>query len=211
MTYIIVDPGSCHDGDLKKAEALVNLAKNAGADAIKFQLLTDKETKGTNNILLPWDWFPDLMELGEMLNIEVFASVFDDKGIKFLNGCSCDSIKFAHSQQDLFLLNDNSINASNIYVSSNWHLPYEDCVNLWCVPQYPVPFELNFDYLFPNRYQGFSSHCMGGRQEIKAVEAGAKYLEFHTKGYWESECADAFFAKSPKQSEILINTIRGME
>ena len=36
-TYFIADIAANHDGDLKRAKALIKLAKEAGADAVKFQ------------------------------------------------------------------------------------------------------------------------------------------------------------------------------
>ena len=37
---IIAEIGSNHDGNLKKAYKLIDVAKNAGCDAMKFQLFT---------------------------------------------------------------------------------------------------------------------------------------------------------------------------
>ena len=36
-TYFIADISANHDGDLERAKELIHLAKNAGADAAKFQ------------------------------------------------------------------------------------------------------------------------------------------------------------------------------
>ena len=42
-TYVIAEAGVAHFGNLKKAFRLVDLAKNAGADAVKFQAyITDE-------------------------------------------------------------------------------------------------------------------------------------------------------------------------
>ena len=208
MTRIILDPGSTHDGSLGKAEELVHIAKKSGADAIKFQLLTKKQLQG-GNIMLPWEWLPALIDVGEELGVEVFASVFNTVGIDYLASCGCESIKFAHSQRELYYKNDLR-EFKNRYVSSNDMKLIKDCINLWCIPEYPVPYIPNFGGLF-DKYNGFSSHCMGISQDFKAVLMGAEILEFHIKGSWESKCPDAFFAKSPDQTESLIQQIRGIE
>ena len=36
-TYFIADIAANHDGDLERAKHLINLAKESGADAVKFQ------------------------------------------------------------------------------------------------------------------------------------------------------------------------------
>ena len=51
--YIIAEAGVNHNGDLKKAKALVKIAKKVGADAVKFQYyktenLALKETPKTS-------------------------------------------------------------------------------------------------------------------------------------------------------------------
>lgn len=42
-TFVIVEAGSCHDGDLEKAQRLIALAKEAGADAVKFQFWSEAD------------------------------------------------------------------------------------------------------------------------------------------------------------------------
>lgn len=211
-TWICVDPGSTHDGDLDKANALVKDALTMGANAIKFQLLAEKQLTG-GNILLPWEYMPELIALGAEKGIEVFASVFDFAGLSYLMSIGCKSVKFAYSQAELLRDSAASIPEDvKIYASYDVMSPHicERATTLYCIPEYPVRYPVNFDGLFP-RFDGFSSHCLGIQQEIEAVKAGAKYLEFHIKGDWDSPTPDARFAKSYVEAMKLIDRIRIVE
>ena len=41
--FIIAEAGINHDGSIKKAKELVDVAKEAGADAVKFQMFNTKK------------------------------------------------------------------------------------------------------------------------------------------------------------------------
>lgn len=209
MTYVIVDPGSCHDGDFNKACDLIDIAEDCNANAIKFQLLTDNElTDG--NILLPWEWLPKLMEYNE--KICVFASVFNQAGLEYMIDIDCPQIKFAYSKQDLFHLYTYDVldNFEDIFISSdlmNIRNNIDHISWLYCIPEYPVPYRVNLDTIF-DKFDGFSSHCLGISQEIKAVNQGANTIEFHMKGDWYSPCPDWRFAKTPEQTKKLIEAVK---
>jgi len=208
MTKIIAECGSCHDGEKKKALELIEIAKECGADAVKFQLLTDVEVK-RGNIELNWSWFPDLMTHGDRLGIEVFASVFNIDGIKWLKKCGCKSIKFSYGrQQEAYLerVDPNSYNSfDNIYVSTDvMGETLIHCINLYCIPLYPVPYIVDFENIFP-KFDGFSSHTLGIQQDMKAIDMGAKYIEKHFQGSWNSQCPDAKFAIYAEELKDLCN------
>ncbi len=224
MAKTIVDPGSCHDGEMHKAVRLVELAADVGADAIKFQLLTDKESRN-GNISIDWEWLPDLITIGKRKHIEVFASVFDRSGWDYVIKCGCKSVKLAYSQQAAISTYPHRIPLERVYVSQDVMSPAislrpipinkqsapppMELIRLYCLPVYPVPYLVDFEGLFP-RFNGFSSHCLGIEQEIRAVKAGAEVLEFHMCGDWVSDTPDGRFAKTPAMAEKLISTIRNM-
>lgn len=204
MTKIIVDPGSNHNGDYGKAIELIKIAADCGADAVKFQLLTQKELKGTGNIELPWKWLPELIDHGKIYHIEVFASVFNEDGIKWLRACKCKSIKFAYSQQKYGEVTvGKGAEFEKIYMSCDvmtkpeW--PKKDClISLYCIPLYPVPYIVDFEGLFP-RFDGWSSHTLGIKQDMKAISMGAKYVEKHFQCDWHSPTPDGKFSIRPKE------------
>jgi len=201
---IIGDPGSCHLGSLEKAKELVKIGAYSGLDAVKFQLLTSNETKN-GNIGMDWDWLPELIDLGKSLKVEVFASVFDKSGIEWLKHCGCESIKFSYSQKSAFVERPDF---RTVYVSCapmTYKTPL--VTNLYCIPEYPVRYMVDFEGLFPT-FAGFSSHCLGIEQDIRAVEAGARVIEKHFQGNWDSPCPDGNFALKPNQLAELVRRCR---
>lgn len=218
---ICLDPGSTHDGDLHKAFRLIEIGAAAGADAIKFQLLTPHECRG-GNISIDWEWLPELIVFGRRNGVEVFASVFDRSGWDYVIQCGCKSVKLSYSQASRLSEYPHNLQLENIYVSQDVMspgltlrpvmrgaatFPNMKMIQLYCLPIYPVPYMVDFEGLFP-RFDGFSSHCLGIQQEIRAVEAGAKYLEFHMKGDWESPTPDGRFAKSPAMVEKICKAVK---
>ena len=209
MVKVILDPGSAHSGNKAYATELTKIAAHIGADAIKWQLFTNKPP----NIELPYEWFPDLVEYGEALDLEVFASTFDIDSYEIVKK-NCSSIKFAYSMRDAFGQIEKAVKDFNeVYISGDVMTKFNPSLKVkkfYCIPTYPVPYEVNFDGIFP-RFDGFSSHCLGTRQEIRAVEAGAKILEFHfTADFIDADCPDLRFAKKSSEAETLIKKVKAI-
>ena len=107
-TYFIADISANHDGDLGRARDLIHLAKDAGADAAKFQnfqapkIVSDYGFKSLGGQLshqaaweksvfevyedasLPFDWTPLLKEECDKAGIHYFSSPYDDETIAML-------------------------------------------------------------------------------------------------------------------------------
>lgn len=95
--YVIAEAGSNHNGSLGQAMRLIDVAAEAGADAVKFQLFrADRlypETAGVSGYLgnakpiyqiiaemqLPYDWLPRLASRCVERRVEFLASVFDEE------------------------------------------------------------------------------------------------------------------------------------
>jgi sialic acid synthase SpsE len=208
-------------GELAKARRLVEIGADCGLDAVKFQLLSEKENTG-GNIGMEWEWLPELIELGNQKGVEVFASVFDRSGWDWIVYSGCKSVKLSYSQADKLGTYPHIHPLENIYVSQDVMSPAPvlkpvkhngakpptlNLVRLYCLPFYPVQHLVDFEGLFP-RFDGFSSHCLGMMQEVAAATAGAKVLEFHFQGDWKSDCPDGLFAKSPALTEKLCKRVK---
>lgn len=105
--FVIVEAGVNHNGDLKKAKKMINIAKLCGADAIKFQTFkakslvskfAEKADYQKNNTLknesqlemiekleLDFDEFKILKDYADNLDILFLSSPFDKESIEFLD------------------------------------------------------------------------------------------------------------------------------
>ena len=100
--YIIAEAGSNHNGSLEQAKKLIDVAAEAKADAVKFQIfkaesLYSKYTpefsylKGQNtyelikSIETPREWIKELAEYCKEKNIDFLVSVFDFEAIDILD------------------------------------------------------------------------------------------------------------------------------
>ncbi len=108
-TYFIADIAANHDGDLQRAKDLIRLAKDAGADAAKFQnfraekIVSDYGFKAMGGQVshqaqwkksvfevyqdasVPFDWTPTLKEECDKVGIHYFSSPYDDEAIAMLD------------------------------------------------------------------------------------------------------------------------------
>jgi len=117
--YIIAEAGVNHNGDLQQAIKLVDVAKEAGADAVKFQLFRVEEqvschaatasyqrkhtgAKSMKQMAasydLPWEAHRDIAAHCQDLGITYMASCFDRKAVDFLLSINGDCIKIASGE-----------------------------------------------------------------------------------------------------------------
>jgi len=107
-TYFIADIAANHDGDLDRAKMLIRLAKEAGADAAKFQnfqapkIVSDYGFKAMGGQVshqaawkksvfevyqdasVPFEWTPILKEECDKFGIHYFSSPYDDESTDML-------------------------------------------------------------------------------------------------------------------------------
>jgi N-acetylneuraminate synthase len=117
--FIVAELSGNHNRSLDRALLLVELAKKAGAHAVKLQtytpdtitldikegefLIEDQESLWKNRNLydlyreahLPWEWHEAIFEYCHQLGIEVFSSPFDETAVDFLENLHVPCYKIA--------------------------------------------------------------------------------------------------------------------
>jgi N-acetylneuraminate synthase len=101
-TFIIAEAGSNHDGDLETAKELIDVAVDAGADAVKFQTFRAEdiyvEDSGEIEYLdddrsiyeivksmeMPYEWIPELHDYCEERDIYFLSTPCDEQSAKEL-------------------------------------------------------------------------------------------------------------------------------
>ena len=111
--YIIAEAGSNHDGDFDQALALIEMAANAGADAVKFQLFHAESLYPENcgvvdladgpqdffalmqQLEMPREWIPGLADAGTRHGVSVLYTPFDLAAVDLLVAHAAPAMKIA--------------------------------------------------------------------------------------------------------------------
>jgi sialic acid synthase SpsE len=111
--YVIAEAGANHNRDLAVARELIDVAADAGADAVKFQTYTGKDLYSSRTprfeyldderspqelldaLALPREWQPELAEHAAARGIHFFSSPFDRDAVDGLRELGVPAMKIA--------------------------------------------------------------------------------------------------------------------
>jgi pseudaminic acid synthase len=115
--YVIAEMSANHNGDINNAYKIIDMAKTAGADAVKLQ--TYKPDTITMDIhtpefmiegglwdgqslyelyesaFMPWEWHKPLFEYAQKIGITIFSSPFDNTAVDLLEDLNTPAYKIA--------------------------------------------------------------------------------------------------------------------
>lgn len=221
MTYVIAEIGSNHDGSLYQAIDLISDAKDAGADAVKFQCLPS----------LPRDWLPDLKPWTDEIGIDLFATPFDVEAVYYLAELGVPYLKIASVEIiRLDLIEAAAETGIPLLISTGMATldeikdavitagaPERNVTLLQCTTQYPTPpknvhlramVSINRAFGLP---VGLSDHSTSTTIPAAAVALGASVIEKHITLDRTSKGPDHPFALEPGEFAAMVRGIREVE
>ena len=115
--YIIAEMSANHNGDINNAYKIIDMAKTAGADAVKLQtykpdtITMDMRTPEFmiegglwdgqslyelyESAFMPWEWHKPLFEYAQKIDITIFSSPFDNTAVDLLEDLNTPAYKIA--------------------------------------------------------------------------------------------------------------------
>tara|TARA_B100001094_G_C18121641_1_gene767208 strand:+ start:808 stop:1257 length:450 start_codon:yes stop_codon:yes gene_type:complete len=141
-TYIVAEIGINHNGSKKTLFKLIDEAKRAGANAVKFQLykastlanpsdnikknyfsFKKKETlyQMWNRLRIKDSWIKEISEYTNKIKIDLGFSIFDIKSLNKLKGINYEFIKIASGDINDHYLIKKILNKKKNYYFINWN------------------------------------------------------------------------------------------
>ncbi|MEA2112405.1 MAG: N-acetylneuraminate synthase family protein [Patescibacteria group bacterium] len=223
--FIVAEAGINGNGDFKSNVELIKQAKLAGADAIKFQLFTERARPRAKQFILPKTQWQELQKVAHCEGIPMFWSVFDFESVDLAAELGAPYIKLSLIERR----NSRLINKCNLafegkprFVSvdlwgqyhkielAGWDKLY--CPNNGWSGYYPtheehIDFGEYFYQLDQGEKLGWSDHCPGILTAVIMAQRGATIIEKHFK--LNEDCMDAKCSANPRQFQLMVDLIRG--
>jgi len=117
LPYVIAEMSANHNGDINNAYKIIDMAKTAGADAVKLQtykpdtITMDMRTPEFmiegglwdgqslyelyESAFMPWEWHKPLFEYAQKIGITIFSSPFDNTAVDLLEDLNTPAYKIA--------------------------------------------------------------------------------------------------------------------
>jgi len=236
MCLIISEIGENHLGDMKTAQRLIDMSKNAGVDYVKFQYYSakncadnDLEKEWFAKVELDMDKLKCLYKYSVRKDIKFLCTPWDAEKAEDLFSLGLKDMKIASfhitDKEMLRLVNKR---ADKVFMSTG--MSYLDEIDeavsmlkktslylLHCVSEYPLPEEnVNLKVMdsLRERYKckvGYSDHTLGLLAPLAAVARGADVIEKHVTLSKTSFGTDHILSADPAELRILVEYSRKIE
>lgn len=221
--FLIAEIASCHDGDRTKMSEAIQVAKAAGADAIKFQWCSSPERLAARRhaeeylwayrtIAFPQEWLADLKAECDAAGIEFMATVYLPEDIpiiaplvrrfKVASFEAGDAMFLgAHLRyKKPMIVSTGGMDEHGLWELKKWwgdHQYVPGVLILHCVSAYPTPMEeLNLHAM--DELDGLSDHTANVLTGALAAVRGASIIEVHFRlGSTDSQNPDYFHSLTP--------------
>lgn len=201
-TLIIAEPGMCWEKDLSKAYGLIDSAKAAGADCIKFQWTSNGRKMQQRRrvdpkygaiyeagVQYPPDWLELLKFYCDSAGIEFMCTTYLPEDIPVIESLVNRFKVSAYESQDEDFIRRHVRYDKEIIVSINpSYLPLnrthrlKQIKLLHCQSIYPTPIEkLKLSRISEQDLDGYSDHSANVLAGAAAVACGAEIVEVHIK------------------------------
>lgn len=207
--FIIAEAGVAHFGSLDKAKSLVDLAVEAKADAVKFQIfktdaLISRESEEWRNRMrtreLPFEAFREIQAYCNEKKIVFFATAHDEPSLEFLDTLDIPVYKIGSGELSNWPFLEKAASKKKPVILSTGMYTLEDIGKalkviaktgnsevavLHCVTSYPTPpSEVNLRAMDTIREAygvivGYSDHTKGFHFPLAAAALGASIIEKH--------------------------------
>ena len=240
QTFIVAEAGSNHNNKLSTAKKLIKVAKDIGADAIKFQLFSGKKLYSKNDkrsqIMKKFElnpsWIKELVRYSNKNKIFFFASPFDNESVDILIKNKVRAIKIASpeirddlliehvAKKKVFTIISTGVstikevfNAKKIINKYHNNLAILQCSSIY--PCEPDDLNLNiikeYKRLFPQNIIGFSDHSLNTVSPLVAVAFGARIIEKHFTLSNKQNGPDHKISIEPNEFADMVKNIRLIE
>ena len=234
--YIIAEAGINHNGNIKTAYDLVDVAKSNGADAVKFQTYNTKKRVGNINkkiyeILkkceLSFSDFEKISNYCKLKKITFFSTPFDEESVDFLEHLKVPLYKIASFDISNYQLINKIIKTKKPTIASTGMASLSEIKKIYklfrmksvnfailhCVSAYPNNEKSSYlsnISLLQRKFRspiGISDHTNGIKIPIYGTVLGAKIIEKHIKINHTHNCVDSKVSITGKQLKTLRNEV----
>ena len=237
--FIIGEAGINHNGKVHKAKKLINIAKKAGVDAIKFQLFNSdyfvnksklpKYHKIFKKLEFSEKQWKKILNHAKKRKLKLFFSVFDIPSLETVQKFKLKLVKIPSGEiNNHLLLREINKRKLDVILSTGMATVKEissslkilkNCKKkiLHCVSEYPAKIDkLNLNFIKKlkksfNLETGFSDHTIGFLESCVAVAVGATIIEKHFTYDKNQKFGDHKMSLNPIELINFVEKIRNTE